>query len=465
MTKHIVQMLVINVLLFAAIPADAQQTPPPPAAPRSFKPAVPTSFTLANGLKATFIDFGSVPKITIAISVRAGALNDGERTWLSDLTADLMKEGTTNKTAEQISDAAAAMGGEVNIGVGSDQTTLSMDVLSEYGAEAIALLSEILTRPQFPESELARIRQNYLRNLSVQLASPQAQADAAFSALLFPNHPYGRVFPSEQQLQSYSIGDIRDFYMNNFGAQRTRIYVAGKFDRASIEAAIRRHLGGWVEGPSPLKLPPPSTGKPVTTLLNRPDASQSTVSIGLRVIDPTHSEFMPLSVANTLLGGVLTSRITMNLREQKGWAYSPSSSLATYHRQAVWTEDADVKADSTGPALTEIYNEIARLQNEPPSTAELTATKNYRNGIFVISNATRGGLISQFAFMDLHDLPTNWLTTFVERLYAVTPEQVSKAAREHLDTKRMSVVVVGDMAKVRTQLDAIKQLPSIEPLR
>jgi zinc protease len=171
---------------------------------------------------------------------------------------------------------------------------------------------------------------------------------------------------------------------------------------------------------------------------------------------------MPLSVANTLLGGVLTSRITMNLREAKGWAYSPSSGLGTYYRQAVWAEDADVKADSTGPALTEIYKEIARLQNEAPTAAELTSIKNYRNGIFVMSNATRGGLIGQFAFMDLHGLPTDWLTTFVERLYAVTPEQVSNATREHLDPKKMSAVIVGDLSKVRKQLESVDGLPRIE---
>jgi zinc protease len=102
------------------------------------------------------------------------------------------------------------------------------------------------------------------------------------------------------------------------------------------------------------------------------------------------------------------------------------------------------------------------LQTETPTSAELTSTKNYRNGIFVMSNATRGGLLGQFAFMDLHGLPTDWLTTFVERLYAVTPEQVSNAARQHLDTKRMSVVVVGDMSQVRKQLDAIEGLPRID---
>src|SRR5690606_30879208 len=124
-----------------------------------------------------------------------------------------------------------------------------------------------------------------------------------------------------------------------------------------------------------------------------------------------------------------------------GWAYSPNSSVSAYYRHAVWAERADVKSEVTGPALREIYREIDRLQSEPPTDDELKSAKNYRNGTFVISNATRGGLIGQFAFMDLHGLPTEWLTTFIDRLYAVTPAQVSQAAREHLDLARMSVVV------------------------
>lgn len=460
--KNLIALVTAVPLLAASLATHAQEAPPKPAAPRPFTLPTPTTFALTNGVKATFIDFGTVPKVTVAMSVRVGALNDGERTWLSDLTAELMKEGTASKTAEQISDAAAAMGGELGIGVGADQTSLSIDVLSEYAPDAIALLAEVLTQPKFPESELPRIQQNFLRNLSVALSSPQSQADAAFSALLFPNHPYGRVFPTSKQLQSYTIADLQKFYADNFGAQRTRIYVAGKFDHKSVEAAVRQHLGTWKEGPAIEMLSPPPSGDAVTKVLDRKGAPQSTFRVGLRVIDPSQPNFMPLSVANTVLGGTLTSRITMNLREDKGWAYSPGSSLGTFYRQGTWSEDADVKAESTGPALSEIYKEIARLQQTPPTDAELTATKNYRNGIFVMSNATRGGLIGQFAFMDLHGLPTTWLTTFAERLYAVTPQQVSDATRQHLDPKRMSVVVIGDMAKVRKQLDAVKELPRID---
>lgn len=439
------------------------QAPPPPGPPRPFQLPTPVTITLDNGLKATFVDFGTVPKVTIAITVRSGNLNEDDHVWLADLSGDLLKEGTSSKTAEQLADAATLMGGQIGLGVGSDETSLSLDVLSEFGADAVSLLAEVLTQPKLPESELPRIRQNYLRNLSVQTTQPQAIAGAAFAELMYPNHPYGRTFPTAEQLNSYTIEDVRKYYEENFGARRTHIYVAGKFDRATVEKSIRAKLGQWREGPQPLQLPPPPPGPRAVKLINRPGAPQSTMRIGLRVIDPTQPDFMSLSVANTLLGGVLTSRITMNLREAKGWAYSPSSGIATNYHQAVWAQNADVKASATGPAISEVFKEIDRLRAEPPTATELTSTKNYRNGIFVMSNATRGGLIGQLAFMNLQGLPANWLTTFVERLYAVTPAQVTAATRSYLDPARMSVVVVGDLATVDPQMQAVAPLRGALP--
>lgn len=443
--------------LFASV-ASAQQAPPSPGAPRPFQLPTPQTITLPNGIDATFIDFGVVPKVTIAISVRTGNLNEGDKTWLADLTGDLLKEGTEKRTSEQIADAATQMGGQVGIGVGADETSLSLDVLSEYGAEAVSLLSEILTQPKLPATELTRIRQDYLRNLSVQLTQPQAIAGAAMAALLYPQHPYGKSFPTTEQLNNYSIDDVRGYYEANFGAKRTHIYVAGKFDRAAIEKAIRDNLGTWREGPEPLKLPPPDQQSRTVKLIDRPGAPQSTLRIGTRVIDPTQPDFMALSVTNSLLGGVLTSRITMNLREAKGIAYSPNSSLSTFFHQGAWTENADVKAANTGEAISEVLKEIEQLRNEVPTAPELTAIKNYRNGIFVMSTATRGGLIGQLSFMNLQGLPPDWLTTFPQRMYAVTPEQVTQAAKNHLDPSRMSIVVVGDLATVKPQIEAVPAL-------
>jgi zinc protease len=325
------------------------------------------------------------------------------------------------------------------------------------------LLAEVLTQPKLPETELPRIRQNYLRNLSVALTQPQALAGSAMADLLYPDHPYGKTFPTAAQLTTYSMDDVRSYYESNFGARRTHVYVAGKYDRAAIEKAIRDNLGSWREGPDVLQLPPPAPRARTVKLIDRPGAPQSTVRIGKRVIDPTQPDFMALSVTNSLLGGVLTSRITMNLREARGWAYSPNSGLGTNYRQATWIENADVKSANTGESITEVFKEIDLLRKEAPTQPELTSIKNYRNGIFVMSAATRGGLIGQLSFMNLQGLPPDWLTTFPQRLYAVTPEQVTQAAQQYLDPSLMSVVVVGDLATVRKQVDAVKPLRSALP--
>lgn len=447
---------VIATLLLPAV--QAQETPPPPAPPRPFQLPTPATVGLPNGMKATFVDFGFVPKATIAIAIRTGNLNEGKQTWLADLTADLMKEGTQKRTAQQIAEAATLMGGDVGIAVTPDQTLMQMDVLAEFVPEAIALLSEVLTQPRLPENDLQRIKQDYQRNLSVALTQPQALAGAAMAELLYPDHPYGTTFPTAEQLQTYSIDDIRKYYGANFGARRAHVYVAGKFDRAAAEKAIRDNLGNWQEGPAPLELPPPNALPRRVKLIDRPDAPQSTLRIGKRVIDMRQPDFMALSITNSLLGGVLTSRITMNLREDKGWAYSPGSGLETRYHQVTWIENADVKSAQTGPSISEVFKEIDRLRAEPPTEAELTAIKNYRNGGFVMSTATRGGLIGQLATINLQGLPLDWLTTFPQRIYAVTPEQVTKAAKDHLDPAVMSVVVVGDLKTVRPQVEAVAPL-------
>ncbi len=459
--KSLRSLLIGIVAALATQAPQAQEAPPRPGPPRAFQLPTPVTTNLPNGIKATFVDFGVVPKATIAIAVRTGNLNEGKQTWLADLTADLMKEGTPRRTAQQIAEAATLMGGELNISTGPDQTFLQLDVLAEYVPDAVALLAEVLTQPKLPESELPRIRQDYTRNLSVALTQPQALAGAAMAELLYGDHPYGRTFPTPEQLQSYTIEDVRKYYDGNFGARRTRVYIAGRFDRAKAEKAIHETLGTWREGPAPLELPPADAGSRQLKLIDRPDAPQSTLRIGKRVIDMRQPDFMALSVTNSLLGGVLMSRITMNLREDKGWAYSPGSGLETKYHQVTWIENADVKSASTGPAITEVFKEIELLRAEPPTEPELTAIKNYRNGVFVMGTATRSGLIGQLAQMDLQGLPPDWLTTFPQRMYAVTPAQITKAANDHLDPKRMSVVIVGDLNTVRPQLEAIASLRDI----
>jgi predicted Zn-dependent peptidase len=160
---------------------------------------------------------------------------------------------------------------------------------------------------------------------------------------------------------------------------------------------------------------------------------------------------------NSLLGGTFGSRITTNLREDKGYSYSPDSSINPRRGGALWVLSAEVTAEHTAVALTEIFREIERLQREAPADAELDPVKNYRAGVFVISNSSPTGVLGQLAFMDLHGLPDDFLSRWVANIRAVTPAQVSEMAQEFIRTERMTVVVAGDVAKVGASVKALPQ--------
>jgi predicted Zn-dependent peptidase len=157
-------------------------------------------------------------------------------------------------------------------------------------------------------------------------------------------------------------------------------------------------------------------------------------------------------VTDALLGGSFASRITSNIREAKGYTYSPNSQVSTRYRDAYWVEVADVTTAVTGPSLKEIFYEIDRLRKEPPTEDELQGIKNYLAGIFVLQNSNRFGVINQLAFLDLHGLDEKYLTTYVQKVFAVTPKDVQRVAQTYLIDDKMTLVVVGDRGKIADQL-------------
>jgi len=430
-----------------------KQTPPPGSAPKAFKVPQQEKFSLPNGLEATLVPYGSIPKVMISISVRAGNLNEAaDQVWLADLTTSLMKEGTATRSAQQVAQEAASMGGAVDVNVGPDVTRISGDVLSEFGPKMVSLLADVTMHPALPASELDRLKKDQLRALSIQKSQPQPIAREQFVKELYPNHPYGRLFPTEKMIESYAIDDVQKFYKDNFGAARTHIYVAGKFDPAAVKKAITEAFSTWPHGPDALiDIPKPVT-KHDLSLIDRPGAVQSTLYIGLPTIDPSNPDFIPLQVMNAILGGSFGSRITSNIREQKGYTYSPFSQLSARYRDAYWVQVADVTAQYTGASIKEILYEIDRLQKEPPSAQELQGIKNYLAGAFVLRNSNRGGLISQLEYVDLHKLGDKYLDTYVQKIYEVSAPQVQEMAQKYINAQKLTMVVVGDKQKISDQL-------------
>lgn len=433
--------------------AIAQETPPPGGQPKDFQLAEATEYELPNGLGVTMVPYGSMPKTAVQLVIRVGNIDESaDEVWLADLTGDLMKEGTTTRSAEDIAREAASMGGSLNIGVGLDQSSVTGQVLSEYGPDLVALIADVTLNPAFPESELERLKTDRVRMVSISRTQAQSVTQERFREVMYPDHPYGRLYPTEEQLQGYTLEQIRGFYDANFGAARSRLYVTGVFDESAMRDAIEEAFGGWKEGlPPVMNLPEPVTGRAVH-ILDRPGAPQSTIAIGLPTIDPSDEDFVALQVTNALLGGSFASRITANIREDKGYTYSPRSQVSTRYRDGLWLETADVTTAVTGASLDEIFYEIQRLQDEPPSEEELRGIQNYLAGIFVLQNSSRGGIVGQLAFMRLHGLPDDYLETYVDRIYDVTPEEVQRIMQEYIRADDMLLVVTGDREQVEQQL-------------
>lgn len=434
-----------------------REAPPPLGTPRDFQLPAKTEFALDNGVGVTLVPFGTVPKATVMVVLRTGNIDD-PRTGVADLVGEMLKEGAAGQSAADVARLAADMGGSLDVGVGADQTTIALDVLGERAPEALALAADVIRRPTLPESELPRLKANIARQVAVARSSPQAIAGEAYARLLWGDHPYGRSLPTDADIESYSIGDVREFVARNFGAARAHVYVGGRFDRAAVEASVRAAFGDWAQGAPPTVNPPTGTRTAQVQLIDRPDAAQSTIMLGGPTIGPTAPDYLPLVVTNTLLGGGLISRLDQNLREDKGWTYGVSTRISPYYRAAAWTMSADVNTPDTAPALRETYREIAKLQAEPPSVEELRRIQNYRAGTFVIGASSRGGLLGQLAFLNLHGLPDEWLTDYVKNVYAVTPEQVSAATRQHVDPDRMTLVVVGDLKQIGEDVAGLPQV-------
>ncbi len=455
-----VALLVLAAAL--AGPAAAREAPPGPGTTRDFSLPGRDTIELENGLSITFIDYGRVPKVTLLAAVRTGSIDEGDDTWLADLTAEMLKEGTASLDAGELARRAAGMGGSLFVAAGAEQTSVGMAVLSEHAVAAAALVADVLRRPRLPESELPRIVASLARGLAIARADAASLADEAIAELAWGGHPFGRTLPSDGQLAAYTPADVRRFHAANFGARRTHVYVAGRFDRAPLESALVAAFADWAPGPAATERPPALRAGPAVRFIDRPDAPQSTLRLALAAPDPTDPQWMSFSLMNTLLGGSFDSRLMNNLREDKGYAYSPGSSIVARRRAALWELEADVTTADSAAALAEMFAEVRRIAADEPLAEELAAARNFRAGLFVVQNSSPNGVLGQLAFLDLHGLPPEYLTGWVARLHALTPADVRGAAARWADLSQVKLAVVGDLARVEAAIRALPELAAAE---
>lgn len=436
-----------------AAPGLPKQTPPAGGPARDFQLPARTDFTLQNGLLTRLVPFGEIPKVNLLVTVRTGRVSEATtQNGVSDLLGKLLQEGTTSRPAAAVAEQVARMGGSLYVSAGNDETRFYADCLSEYAPAMLALLADVVQRPALPDAELPRLKTDLKRQYNLQRAQPGTQAQQKLLAAVYPGQAYGRPLPTDAEVDALTAAQVRAFYQSEFGAQRTAIFVAGKFDPAGVRQAVETSWSAWPTGPAPRLVAAKPATQPTLLTQDRPDAPQSTLMLGLPVADPTSPDYIPLRVTNSLLGGSFGSRVTRNIREDKGYTYSPYSYLDTDYHTALWVQAADVTTKDTYNSLREIVNEIDRLQKTPPTAEELRGIQNYEVGVFVLRNSSPGGIVQQLNTMHLQGLPDTYLTEQVHNLNAVTPEQVSATTRKYIRPEALTTVVVGDQKVIAPQL-------------
>ncbi|KXI26942.1 M16 family metallopeptidase [Paraglaciecola hydrolytica] len=460
MFNYLSIFLIVTMLFVNSAKAE-KQLPPAGGEAKDFVLAQTSSIELDNGLRVVFVPYGNTPKVTLRLVSKLGNVDDGEMHAIADLSYQLMTEGTKSLSALDIAQRAADMGGQVNTSVGSNSSYLQMDVLSEFVGDAATLLGELVLNSNFKSEDLDRARNNFLRELSVQRSQAQGLAAEAFNKAVFGDHPYAITFADDNKVKAITAEAVKAFIQQNLVAKRSILYVSGKFTQGKAEQAIKQAFAHLPTGTEQTITKPVYQGAGKLIFIPRENAPQSTIRFGLPVVDPSHADYIGLQLMNTLLGGAFSSRITSNIREDKGYTYSPGSAVSTRVNSALWYETADVTAESTAAALQEIINEISRLQNEVPGTAEIDGFKSYMSGLYVLQNSSRTAIINQLWFLESHGLPLSRLETYVQKINTVSAEQVSELAKKYLKLEEMTLVVVGDAASVKPQLAANKQIAAL----
>jgi zinc protease len=454
-------------VLCLALVASASWPRPQVGAPPRFSLPRAIESSLASGLTLSLVPYGTTPTARVELTIDAGTADDQDRVGIAELVGDYLREGSRTRNTESLARETSGMGvvgGEIGTLVRPYTTWAGGEVLSESAPALVELIGDLVRNPAFAPADLARLKANQVRRISVRRTQPATLATTRINRVLFPNHPSDRI-PTDEMVQGLTLDDVRRFHATHFVARRAHLYVAGVFDAPAVEAAARRAFADWAPGDAAPRVPHTTVNRadarsdrPLIHLLDRPGASQARIHVSVPTVDPAHPDHHALELLNLMLGSVQTSRIIANVRERHGYSYNVSSRLARRPGSSQWALTADVANDVTGAALREILAELARVVAEPPPEDELHRYQTFMTGLLISENASPSGLLDTLRYFDLYGVDAEHRATVLDRVRAVAPADIQRVARTYFQPRDLVVAVVGDRAVVASQLAAIGTL-------
>ena len=449
--------------LGAAQQAPDRSTPPAVGPPPALDlPAIQTH-ALSNGVPVWVVESHEVPLVQVNLLVQAGSADDpADRFGIASLTAAMLDEGAGGRSALEIADAVELLGAVLATSSSYDASAVRLNVPVARLGEALPIMADVALRPQFPEQDLDRLRQERLTALLQARDDPSSIASMAFSRIVFGTHRYGTgSIGTPAALKGFTAADLRGFHASQYLPSRAALIVVGDVQPGSLLPLLEKHFGSW-KAPGAAErraLPPaPQLQRGQVYLVDKPGAAQSEIRIGWVGAARATPDYFVLQVLNTILGGSFTSRLNQNLREEHGYAYGAGSSFDMRLAPGPFVAAAAVQTDKTAPALQEFFNELRGI-GTPVGADELAKAKNYVALGFPAEFETLGDVSRRLEELIVYRLPEEYFEQYVARIQDVTAAAVQKAAAAYIQPSKFAVVVVGDRKVVEAPIRALKLAP------
>lgn len=454
MTRLIMATVFLTIVAAAASVDRTKPPETPPLAPFRLPPV--SESALSNGMQVVLVNDPRFPIVQVRLGFQAGSKFDPPKLdGLAEITGELLKEGTSSRGAKQFAEELAEIGGELNAQVSEDSLVVSGHGLAEHTGKLMVLLADMVRNANFPEEEVRLRKQNRKQELAHQLSQPDVLADKKLYEVVFGNHPYARMLPTPESIDRIdrdALAAFRDRYLVPTNAVLVLVGPVG--DGQEARKLVEKSFASWEKGKA---VPAPGADFPEPKrqliLVDRQGSVQADIRVGRWAVDRTHPDYFPLLMAHTIFGGGASSRMFMNIREEKGYAYDAGSSFSARRTGGLFTARTQVRNDVVEPALEAVLAEMKRMGSEAVGKNELEFAKNYRSGLFVIQLETPSGLAAQLIGVKMNGLTNDYLEKYVTNIRAVAPEQVQAVGARYIDPAKSVVVLVGDADAIAGKLE------------
>lgn len=429
-------------------------------------PAVKSSL-LGSGAALRVVEHRELPLVQVTLQVAGGARLDNDMPGLASFTAGMLDEGAGSRDANALQAELAYLGASLFTTADWDNTTISLKVARRNLEPALDLMADIALRPRFTAAEVRRQRDLRLAALLQQKDQARALASLAFNQTLFPaGHPYRNALGGDSaSTAKLDSATVRAFYAGSFRPSRAAFTVVGDLAETDARRLLDARFNGWRSAgaertPAPVLAEAKRPDGTRVYLVDKPNAAQTVIYIGAPGVERTSPDFAAIQVMNTILGGSFSSRLMTNLRETKGYTYGANSGFSWRPLPGPFITSSDVRTDVTDSSLVEFFRELRSIRDTAVSPVELDRAKAYLKLGLPGDLESTSQIAGQITALAAYNLPLTWLQEYAENLGKVTVADVQRVARRYVPADSSTIVIVGDLAKIRAGIEALKLGPS-----